>query len=216
LGYLMGWFSDVVDSVSNVVSQAVDTVSAAGQSTINAATNHPLETAAVVGGGYYLYPEAGALSSSLAPVSDAVSVSTADMGAGAVSGIDLGGAGASPASWLNATTANMTGSAASGWTTGQILSTASAGLNLAGQSVKLATLGKTMNATTATSDGLTGALAASPLQTPSGLITTTPQGPVMTGTQTSTGGFMGMDMQTLMVIGFSAGVIWYLTKHAKA
>lgn len=212
----MGWFSDFVSDPIGTTVDTVKNVVDTGAHIVSTAADHPVETAAVVGGGYYLYPEAGALSSSLAPVSDAVSVSTADMGAGAVSGIDLGGAGASPASWLNATTANMTGSATSGWTTGQILSTASAGLNLAGQSVKLATLGKTMQASTATSDGLTGALAASPLQTPSGLITSTPQGPVMTGAQPSTGGFMGMDMQTILVIGFSAGVIWYLTKHVKA
>jgi hypothetical protein len=165
---------------------------------------------AVGAGGYYGLAALGGVESGTALTA------TEAGGSEALSGIDLGGAGASPASWTNATTANMAGSATSGWTTGQILSTASAGLNLAGQSVKLATLGKTMNATTATSDGLTGALAASPLQTPSGLITTTPQGPVMTGAQASTGGFMGMDTQTLLVIGFSAGVIWYLTKHTKA
>lgn len=211
----MGWFSDVVDSVSNVVTQAVDTVGAAGQSTINAVTNHPVEAAALAAGGYYLYPEAGALSSSLAPVSDAVSVSTADMSAGAVSGIDLGGAGASPASWLNATTSTMTGSAAGGWTAGQIASTVSSGLNLASSGVKLATLGKTMNASTPTANGLTGGLAASPIQTPSGLITTTPQGPVTAGPVAASGGFMGMDNQTLLVIAFAAGTIWYLMKQGK-
>jgi hypothetical protein len=211
----MGWFSDVVDSVSNVVTQAVDTVSSAGQSTINAVTDHPLEVAAAAAGGYYLYPEAGALSSSLAPVSDAVSVSTADMSAGAVSGIDLGGAGASPASWTNATTATMTGSATGGWTAGQIASTVSSGLNLASSGVKLATLGKTMNASTPTANGLTGGLAASPIQTPSGLITTTPQGPVTAGPVAASSGFMGMDNQTLLVIAFAAGTIWYLMKQGK-
>jgi len=215
----MGWFSDVVDSVSNVVNEVVDTVGSAGQSTINAAKNHPVEVGLLAAGGYYaasMYPEAGALTNTLAPVEDATVKFTADMiDPNAVSGIDLGGAGASPASWTNATTATMTGSATSGWTTGQILSTASSGLNLAGQSLKLATLGKTMNASTATSDGLTGALAPSPIQTPSGLITTTPQGPVSTGAQPATGGFMGMDNQTLLVIAFAAGTIWYLMKQGK-
>lgn len=209
----MGWFSDVVDSVSNVVSSAVDTVGAAGQSTINAVSNHPIETAALVAGGYYAYPSAGGLEGALAPVSDAVSVSTADMSAGAVSGLDLGGAGASPASWTGSTVSQ---SAASQWTWGQVASTTTSGLNLASSGVKLAALGKTMNANTPTVDGLTGGLAASPIQTPSGLITTTPQGPVTAGPVAATGGFMGMDTQTLMVIAFAAGAIWYLTKHAKA
>lgn len=214
----MGWFSDVVDSVSNVVNDVVDTVGSAGQSTINAVKNHSVEAGLLAAGGYYaasMYPEGVSLTQTLAPVEDATVKYTADMGADAVSGIDLGGAGASPASWTNATTATMTGSATSGWTTGQILSTASSGLNLAGQTVKLATLGKVMNASTATSDGLTGALAPSPLQTQAGLITSTPQGPVVTGAQPATGGFMGMDTQTLMVIAFAVGVIYFVSKQGK-
>jgi len=219
----MGWrsfISDAVDTVSNAVSSVVDTASSAVNSTVNAVQNHPLEVAAVAGGAYY---GAGALgynaadgAAALAPVSDAVSVSTADMGTGAVSGIDLGGAGASPASWTNATTSTMSGSATSGWTAGQILATTSAGLNLATSGIKLAALGKTMNASTPTADGLTGGLATSPIQTPSGLITATPQGPVTAGPVASTtGGFMGMDNQTLLVIAFSMGAIWYLMKHGK-
>ena len=211
----MGWFSDVVDSVSNVVNDTVDLVGSAGQSTINAVKNHPVEVAAVAAGGYYLYPEAAGLESALAPVSDAVSVSTADMGAGAVSGIDLGGAGASPASWTNATTATMTGSATGGWTAGQIASTVSSGLNLATSATKLSMLGKTMNASTPTADGLTGGLAASPIQTPSGLITSTPQGPVVAGPQAQPAGFMGMDMQTLMVIAVGVAAVYYFSKHGK-
>jgi len=217
----MGWFSDVVSSVSDVVSSVVDTASAAVNSTVNAVQNHPLEVAAVAAGAYY---GAGALgytaadgAAALAPVSDAVSISTADMGGGLVSGIDLGGAGASPNSWLNATTSTMAGSATAGWTAGQVLSATSAGLNLATSGIKLAALGKTMNASTPTVDGLTGGLAASPIQTPAGLITTTPQGPLTAGPAAATsGGFMGMDTQTLIVIAAAMGGIWYLMKHAKA
>lgn len=212
----MGWFSDVVDSVSNVVTQAVDTVSSAGQSTINAVTNHPVQAATLAAGGYYLYPDAVSLTGALAPVEDATVKYTADIiDPNALSGIDLGGAGASPASWTNATTATMTGSATGGWTAGQIASTVSSGLNLASSGVKLATLGKTMNASTPTANGLTGGLAASPIQTPSGLITTTPQGPVTAGPVATSGGFMGMDNQTLLVIAFAAGTIWYLMKQGK-
>lgn len=212
----MGWFSDVVSSVSNVVNDVVDTVGNAGQSTINEVKNHPVEVAALAGGAYYALPEAGALETALAPVSDAVGVSTADMGTGAVSGIDLGGAGGSPASWTNATTANMTGSATTGWTAGQIASTVSSGLNLATSATKLSMLGKTMNASTPTADGLTGGLAASPIQTPSGLITSTPQGPITAGpTAAPAGGFMGMDNQTLIVIAVSIAGIYYLMKHGK-
>jgi len=218
----MGWFSDVVDSVSNVVSSVVDTASAAVNSTVNAVTNHPLEVAAAAAGAYY---GAGALSytaadgaAALAPVVDSSApILTSDMSSGAVSGIDLGGAGASPATWTNATAQTAASSATSGLTTSQILSTTSAGLNLATTGAKLATLGKTMNATTPTANGLTGGLATSPIQTPAGLITTTPQGPVTAGpaTPTTSGGFMGMDTQTLVVIAVAMGGIWYLMKHGK-
>lgn len=193
----MGWFSDAVSSVSNVVSSVVDTAGSAVQSTVNAVTNHPVEAAALAAGGYYGIGALGA---------------TEAGGAEALSGIDLGGAGASPASWTNATTANMTGSATGGWTAGQIASTVSSGLNLATSATKLSMLGKTMNNTQATSSGLTGALAPSPLETPSGLITTTPQGPMTAGPVAATG---GMDTQTMLVIAFAVGVIYFISKQGK-
>jgi len=218
----MGWFSDFV---SDPIGTTVDTVSTAVDTVTNVAgdalkpalavgkwsTENPLEAAAVGAGGYYGLAALGGVESGTALTA------TEAGGTEALSGIDLGGPGASPASWTTATTANMAGSATSGWTTGQILSTTSAGLNLAGQSIKLATLGKTMNATTPTANGLTGGLATSPIQTPAGLITTTPQGPVTAGNTApaATGGFMGMDNQTLLVIAFSMGAIWYLMKHGK-
>jgi hypothetical protein len=203
----MGWFSDFVSDPIGTVSDTI--------------TNHPLETAAAATAAYFsggtsLVAEAGTADALAAAESGTAATATASSGAEALSGIDLGGAGASPASWTNATTATMTGSATSGWTAGQIASTVSSGLNLATSGVKLAALGKSMNASTATSSGLTGALAASPIQTPTGLITTTPQGPVSTGAQpAATGGFMGMDTQTLLVIAFAGGTIWYLMKHGK-
>jgi hypothetical protein len=47
------------------------------------------------------------------------------------------------------------------------------------------------------------------------LITTTPQGPVTAGPVAASGGFMGMDTQTLLVIAFAGGTIWYLMKSGK-
>jgi hypothetical protein len=202
----MGWFSDFV-------SDPIGTLGDTGQTVIDTVKEHPLETAALIGAGYY-YPTATALEGGLAPVSDAVAVSTADMGAEAVSGIDLGGAGASPASWTNATTADMVGSATSGWTAGQVASTVTSGLNLATSAAKLSMLGKTMNASNATAGGLTGALAPTPIETANGLITTTPQGPVVAGTSVpgQTGGFMGMDNQTLFAIVVGIAAVWYFSK----
>lgn len=218
----MGWFSDFV---SDPIGTTVDTVSSAVDAVTNVASDalkpavavgkwsieNPVEAAAIGAGGYYGLGALGAAESGTALTA------TEAGGAEALSGIDLGGAGASPNSWLNATTSTMAGSATSGWTAGQILSTTSAGLNLATSGIKLASLGKTMNASTPTVDGLTGGLAASPIQTPAGLITTTPQGPITAGPAAATqSGFMGMDTQTLIVIAVAVGGIWYLMKHAKA
>lgn len=224
----MGWFSDITGGIFEPVSSEVAGVE-------NAIVENPKTTAvllAAAGGGYYYYyggtealaaAEAGTEmtataesgSAALAPVSDAVAVPVSQIPpyvppveTGAVSGIDLGGAGASPASWTNAPSS-------SGWTSGQIASTASSGLNLASSATKLAILGKSMDAQSATANGLTGALGPSPIQTPSGLITTTPQGPVMTGTQPQSGGFMGMDNQTLFVIAAGIAAVYYFSKHGK-
>jgi len=185
----MGWISDFV---SNPVGTVVETVNSAIDTVGNAVTKHPVEVAAVAAGGYYGYgaltAESGA--AALAPVSDA---------------------GALGVEYLAPVGSNT----ASTWTTAQVASTVSSGLNLATSGVKLATLGKTMNASTATANGLTGALGPSPIETQSGLITTTPQGPVVAGAQAGSSGFMGMDTQTLLVIAAAMGGIWYLMKHGK-
>lgn len=200
----MGWFSDFVsdpigtvgetaqqvyDTTINVTSDLLKPAEKVGKWSIE----NPVEAAALGAGGYYGYAaltaESGA--AALAPVSDA--------GALGVEYLAPAGSGAS-----------------STWTAGQIASTVSSGLNLATSGVKLATLGKAMNASSATADGLTGALAPSPIQTPAGLITTTPNGPMVAGTSVpaSTGGFMGMDNQTLFVIAAGIAAVWYFSKNA--
>lgn len=216
----MGWFSDFVsnpiETVSDTVSSAVNTVTNIAGDALKPAEavgkwsiENPLEAAAIGAGGYYGYAAFGAAESGT------VLTATEAGGAEALSGIDLGGLGASPASWTNATTATMAGNATSGWTAGQVASTVSSGLNLATSATKLSLLGKSMDAKSATANGLTGALAPSPIQTPSGLITTTPQGPLMAGAQAATGGFMGMDNQTLFVIAAGIAAVYYFSKHGK-
>lgn len=115
----------------------------------------------------------------------------------------------------SASTLGTTGVASSGLTFGSVLSGVNTGINALGAATKLSLLGKSMDAQTATANGLTGALAASPIQTPSGLITTTPQGAVMTGAQAASGGFMGMDNQTLFVIAVGIAAVYYFSKHGK-
>jgi hypothetical protein len=198
----MGWFSDFV-------SNPIGTLGETGQKIITTVEEHPVETALIATGAYY-GPEMFAAYES----GTALTVTEAG-GAEALSGIDLGGLGASPASWTNATTATMAGNATSGWTAGQVASTVSSGLNLATSATKLSLLGKSMDAQSATANGLTGALAPSPIQTPSGLITTTPQGPLMVGNQAASGGFMGMDTQTLFVIAAGIAAVYYFAKHGK-
>lgn len=194
----MGWFSDFV---SNPIGTLGDT----GQKLITTVKEHPIETAAIAAGGYYGY---GALTAesglaAMAPVSDAVAVPVSQIAPWA------------PASSNAAFEAALSSGTSSGWTAGQVASTVSSGLNLATSATKLSLLGKSMDAQSATANGLTGALAPSPIQTPSGLITTTPQGPMMTGTQAASGGFMGMDTQTLFVIAAGIAAIYYFSKHGK-
>lgn len=192
----MGWFSDFV---SDPIGTVVDTVS-----------NHPLETAAAATAAYFsggtsLGVTAADGAAALAPVVD----SSAPILVGDIAPFAGASSNAAFESALGTATASTAGS---GWTAGQVLATTSAGLNLAGSGIKLASLGKTMNATTPTVDGLTGGLAPTPIQTPSGLITSTPQGPVTAGPVTSTGGIMGMDKQTLVVIAIAAAGLYYLVK----
>jgi hypothetical protein len=211
----MGWLSDFV---SDPIGTTVDTVSNAVDTVSNAVTNHPLETAAAATAAYFsggtsLAVEAGSAEALAAAESGTAATATAANGAEALSGIDLGGVGASPATWTGATVSQT---AASQWTWGQAAAATSTGLNLATSGIKLAALGKTkMNSSLPTVDGLTGGLAPTPIQTPSGLITTTPQGPVTAGPVAASGGFMGMDTQTLIVIAVAMGGIWYLMKHGK-
>ena len=208
----MGWFSDFV---SDPIGTTVDTVSNAVDTVSNAVTNHPLETAAAATAAYFsagtsLGATAADGAAALAPVVDSSApILVADIApyAGASSNAAFDAA-------LGTATSSTAG-LATGLTAGQILATTSAGLNLATSGIKLAALGKTMNASTPTVDGLTGGLAASPIQTPAGLITTTPQGPLTTGPAAASGGFMGMDTQTLIVIAVAVGGIWYLMKHGK-
>jgi hypothetical protein len=207
----MGWFS-------SFISDPIGTLGDTGQKVIDTVTENPVETAALAAAVYFGMPPATAETGATAFGISEGAVTATDLGylgtetasTAGLSGIDLGGAGGSPASWLNST-----GSASTGWTAGQVASTATSGLNLATSATKLSMLGKTMNASTPTVDGLTGGLAASPIQTPSGLITTTPQGPLVAGPVAASGGFMGMDNQTLIVIAVSVAGIYYLMKHGK-
>ncbi len=207
----MGWFSDITGGIFEPISDAVSGIE-------NTVKENPKTTAllAAAAGGYAYYgTDAFAATEAGTAFTATAETGSAAMTPEALSGIDLGGAGASPNSWLNATTANMTGSATAGWSAKDILSATNTGLSLASTGAKLSLLGKSMDATQATANGLTGALAPSPIQTPAGLITTTPQGPVMTGTQPDTSGFMGMDNQTLFVIAVGIAAVYYFSKHGK-
>jgi hypothetical protein len=192
----MGWFSSFI---SNPVSTVLDTA----EKIVDTAVENPVETALLATGTYY-----GVEALAAAEAGTALTATEA-AGSAALSGIDLGGLGASPASW---TGSSVSQAAASNWTWGQVAQSTTSALNLATSGVRLATLGKTMNASTATSDGLTGALAPTPIKTPTGLITTTPQGPVVAGPVAQADGFMGMDTQTLMIIAFAGAAIFYLAK----
>lgn len=210
----------VSQTVGNTFGSDVERILEAGADAGQTIRDHPVEAAAIAYGGYQGIGAMGATEATGEVIASGVSqgsvtatelgtLGTAEASTAGLSGIDLGGAGASPATWTNPAAPSIASAASSGWTTGQIASTATAGLNLASSSLKLAALGSSMNANQATSSGLTGALAASPIQTPSGLITTTPQGPITAGpVATST----GMDTQTMMVIAAAAVGIFYLVK----
>lgn len=217
----MGWFSDIVNTVGDAVQQVVDTVDHA----INVAADHPVEAAALAAGGYYGYgaltAESGAVA--LAPVSDAIAFTPEQILAKSIpESISTYGAGnagfefAAPAITAPTITSE---SFLSNLTTKDVLTATNTGLNLATAGVKLATVantGKIMNASTVTADGLTGALAPSPIQTPSGLITSTPQGAVVAGTSVPapTNGMM-LDQQSMMVIGGAIIGLYFLSKYSK-
>lgn len=178
--------------------------------------SHPAEALAAIYGANYAL-EATAASGAEAMGSTAA-VEVVDASAptlvGAPTNASAGSLASSSGAFESAlqTATSNAPTASAGMTIGQTIAATNAGLNLASSGIKLATLGKTMNSTSATANGLTGALAPSPLETPSGLITTTPQGPLTAGPVASEGGFMGMDNQTLMVIGIAAIGVYYLAK----
>ena len=224
----MGFFSDIVSSVTNVVSSVADTVGSAVQSTVNAVTNHPLEVAALAAGGYAagvgaLGASADGLTAAVAsPVAAGSVAETAlpALGTNAandalVSGLDLGGVGGSPATWGANTYASNLGS---GITAKDVLTTANTGLNVATAAAKvsaLSTLGKT-GMTTSTSNGATAAaltdalsLAPSNIQTPS-VVATTPQSAIVN--QPAGTGMMGFSNQTLMLIAVLGGALYFMHK----
>jgi hypothetical protein len=113
----MGFFNElgkIGSSVGNVISGAVDTVGKIGQSVLD----HPLEAAALAAGGYYFAPEIGAWlgtdGTALMGTEAGVAANTVPTAVSELSGIDLGGAGGSPASWLNGGAGAGAGAAAAG------------------------------------------------------------------------------------------------------
>ena len=217
----MGWFSDFVSSVGDTVQSVVDTA----VHVVDVAARNPVQTAAVVVAAPYAleYATAEAGASALAPVSDAIALTPEQILAKSIPAAVAPELSAAQVSQMIATEqagalASESFLPSSTLTTGQVLTGVNTGLNLATAGVKLATVantGKIMNAQQATADGLTGALGMSPIQTPSGLITTTPQGPVVAGTSTpATAGGM-MDNQTTMIIVGAAIGIYFLSKYSK-
>ena len=214
----MGWFSDIVNTVGDAVQQVVDTVDHA----VNVVADHPVEAAALAAGGYYGYgaltAEGGA--AALAPVSDAIALTPEQILAQSIpSTYGAGNAGFEFAAPAVTTPIVTSESFLSNLTTKDVLTATNTGLNLATAGVKLATVantGKIMNASTVTADGLTGALAPSPIQTPSGLITATPQGAVVAGaTAPATTNGMMLDQQSMMVIGGAIIGLYFLSKYSK-
>lgn len=205
----MSWLSQAVTNIGNGISSFVNDPLRTTKENPEVAL---LATAAVAVATGYVDPSLalGAAESGTA------TTATAAAGAEALSPVvaaDVGSWGTVAA--VEAGTGTAATTAASAWTAKDILAGANTGLTALSTGAKLSLLGKSMDAQTATANGLTGALAASPIQTPSGLITTTPQGPVMTGTQAASGGFMGMDNQTLFVIAVGIAAVYYFSKHGK-
>lgn len=105
----MGWFSNVtggaLDFISEPLADAEDTVRdelAGLDDFVNDTLPGGWTTAALIAGGYYYYPEISAWVNSAGTAAvPAAEVAAADTAAG-VSGLDLGGVGASPNTWTNA------------------------------------------------------------------------------------------------------------------
>lgn len=205
----MGWFNDIVDTISNAGQQVIDTVNHAA----NTALRNPVETAAVVVAAPYVYSAATAgegLAAITSPtISDTVLLpnTVAPELTAAQASQMIAAEQAASESFLPSTLSAR-----------DVLTATNTGLNLATAGVKLAAVantGKIMNAQQATANGLTGALGMSPIQTPSGLITTTPNGPIVAGTSVPAPTSTGMDQQTMMVIAGAVLGIFLLTKYAK-
>lgn len=235
----MGWFSDFL---SDPIGKTVDTVTAAVDSTLNAVTNHPLETAAVVAAVATANPEL-ALTSATAEAGSAAIASdatTAAVSSGIVEATSLGTLDASTAALtssgtgmtfggsglgLQATQAQVLGSAnsigsslaastaSSGWTWGQIAAATNSGLNLGSSLFKLGSLSK-MNAPS--TSGLTSALSNA---TPSTVVTT-PNGPEIVPAQgigaTTIKNGATFDPKMLVLLAVVAGGIYYMSKHKGA
>lgn len=91
----------VVSAIGDIGQGAIDTVKDVGRSvdeTVRDVVPGGWTTAALLAGGYYYAPEIGAYVNSAGATVPASEV----VGGEALSGVDLGGAGASPNSWLNA------------------------------------------------------------------------------------------------------------------
>lgn len=113
----------VVSKVGDVVEGAVDTVEDLGAGidrTVRDVVPGGWTTAALLAGGYYYAPEIGAYVNSTGATVPLSEVSSGE----ALSGLDLGGAGASPASW----------GAGGGAATGGGITAGAGGLGLAGSS----------------------------------------------------------------------------------
>jgi len=199
----MGWFSDITGGIFEPISQEVAGIE-------NAVKENPKTTAILAAAtGAYFAPE---ISSYFA--ASPAAPATAEAGTAALSPVVSADVG----SWgtvANVQAGTAASTASSAWTAKDVLTTANTGLSLASTGAKLSLLGKSMDAQSATANGLTGALAASPIQTPSGLMTTTPQGPLVAGAVAQPSGFMGMDNQTLFVIAVGIAAVYYFSKHGK-
>lgn len=125
----------VVSAVGDVVEGAVDTVEDLGRGidrTVRDVVPGGWTTAALLAGGYYYAPEIGAYINS----STGATVPLAEVSGGeALSGLDLGGAGASPASWGaggTAAAAAPAAAAAAGGMSNYLVPAAIAGSSLLG------------------------------------------------------------------------------------
>jgi len=116
--------SSIDDAITQPVVNTVKDVGSQLDDFVNDVLPGGWTTAALIAAGYYYYPEisawVNASGTSAVPAAEVAAADTA-AGAEAVSGIDLGGAGASPNTWTNA-------GAGKALTAGQVLNYARGGL----------------------------------------------------------------------------------------